>query len=50
MCVSVVDMDGGPAEGAAGRSLFWFSWFGSGADQTVPAAADGHTGGHTQCH
>lgn len=50
VCVSVVDVDGGPAEGASGRSLFWFGGFSSGADQTVSAAADGHAGGHTQCH
>lgn len=50
VCVSVVDLDGGPAKGAAGGRLFGLGWFGSGADKTVSAAADGHTGGHTQRH
>lgn len=48
---AAVDVDGGPAEdsgGAAGER--WLRGCGSGAHQTVSAAAEQHPGRHAQCH
>lgn len=43
-------MDGRFAEGDAGGCLCRLSGCSAGTDQTVPAAANCHSGCHTQCH
>jgi len=47
---TAVDMDGRPSEGDAGGCLCRLCGCSPGTDQTVPTAADGHSGCHSQCH